>query len=220
MAGKGGPVPGAGRKPGSTVVRSRKIANELAREGLTPLQVLIFGSVLSALSFVVLWWGANLLTALLALAGWMFLFDIARRTVRAVGVEKGGQATPDLGATVEDISAVTHERVRHAPRVRTVIDFVYARLMRTRSEIATGYADRDLKRWAERARLWASGGEPSDLPRVDVARVDVPRVDVPRVDRSIAPRTAIRDVFVYFISGAKERNPSAAMALLRKLGAV
>src|SRR5512132_2257220 len=41
MAGKGGPVPRAGRKPGSTVVRSRKIANELAREGLTPLQVLI-----------------------------------------------------------------------------------------------------------------------------------------------------------------------------------
>jgi hypothetical protein len=41
MAGKGGPVPGAGRKPGATVVRSRKIANELAREGLTPLQVMI-----------------------------------------------------------------------------------------------------------------------------------------------------------------------------------
>src|SRR5512143_1012229 len=41
MAGKGGPVPGAGRKPGATVVRSRKIANELARDGLTPLQVMI-----------------------------------------------------------------------------------------------------------------------------------------------------------------------------------
>jgi hypothetical protein len=41
MAGKGGSVPGAGRKPGATVVRSRKIANDLAREGLTPLHVMI-----------------------------------------------------------------------------------------------------------------------------------------------------------------------------------
>src|SRR5512132_2652710 len=41
MAGKGGPVPGAGRKPGATVVRSRKIANELAREGLMPLPTMI-----------------------------------------------------------------------------------------------------------------------------------------------------------------------------------
>ena len=41
MAGKGGPVPGAGRKKGAATVRTRQIANELAREGLTPLQVLI-----------------------------------------------------------------------------------------------------------------------------------------------------------------------------------
>jgi hypothetical protein len=41
MAGRGGARPGGGRPLGSTVVRSRKVANDLAREGLTPLQVLI-----------------------------------------------------------------------------------------------------------------------------------------------------------------------------------
>jgi hypothetical protein len=29
---------------------------------------------------------------------------------------------------------------------------------------------------------------------------------------------AARDVFVYFIAAAKERNPAAAMALLQRLG--
>lgn len=83
-------------------------------------------------------------------------------------------------------------------------DFVYARLMRSRSEIATGYPDTELQRWAERAREWAGGGEPDDLPRIE---------------NGTRAATMRRDVFVYFISAAKERNPAAAMALLHKLGA-
>lgn len=82
-------------------------------------------------------------------------------------------------------------------------DFVYARLMRTQSGIGTGYPEKELKRWAARVRLWASGGEPDDLPRI------APAAQTP------AKR---RDVFLYFISAAKERNPAAAMALLRELG--
>ncbi len=81
-------------------------------------------------------------------------------------------------------------------------DFVYARLMRTQSGIATGYPAKELKAWAERAQLWAAGGEPDDLPRI------------------AAPASALatgRDVFLYFISAAKERNPAAAMALLHEL---
>jgi uncharacterized protein YecE (DUF72 family) len=81
-------------------------------------------------------------------------------------------------------------------------DFVYARLMRSRADIADGYDDADLDRWAARARLWAAGGQPDDLPRIETAG---------------AVPTTHRDVFVYFISSAKERNPAAAMALLRKL---
>jgi uncharacterized protein YecE (DUF72 family) len=84
-------------------------------------------------------------------------------------------------------------------------DFVYARLMRSRTEIATGYPDAELQAWAGRARQWSQGGAPADLPYIDPA--------------STAPATH-RDVFVYFISAAKERNPAAAMALLRHLGAL
>lgn len=83
-------------------------------------------------------------------------------------------------------------------------DFVYARLMRSQAGIANGYASDDLEHWAQRARQWATGDEPDDLPRIE-----------PRTG-STGPG---RDVFIYFISAAKERNPAAAMALLRELGA-
>ena len=81
-------------------------------------------------------------------------------------------------------------------------DFVYARLMRSRSDIATGYASPELERWAARARTWAMGGEPDDLPRI-----------APPAQGAPGPR----EVFVYFISAAKERNPAAAMALIAQL---
>lgn len=82
-------------------------------------------------------------------------------------------------------------------------DFVYARLMRSRAGIASGYPPPELQRWAQRARLWAVGEEPADLPRIEPAS---------------AVAAGPRNVFVYFISAAKERNPAAAMALLGLLG--
>lgn len=80
-------------------------------------------------------------------------------------------------------------------------DFVYARLMRSRSDIATGYPAEELAAWAQRARTWADGDNPIDLPRVSP---------------DTAPATP-REVFIYFISAAKERNPAAAMALIERL---
>jgi uncharacterized protein YecE (DUF72 family) len=62
-------------------------------------------------------------------------------------------------------------------------DFTYARLMRTKEDVATGYAPKDLDKWAKEARGWAKRG----------------------------------DTFVYFISGAKVRNPAAAMAMIERL---
>lgn len=79
--------------------------------------------------------------------------------------------------------------------------FVYARLMRSREGIATGYEPAEIERWAERARIWAAGGEPDDLPRIDAP----------------SGPAAPRDVFVYFIGAAKERNPAAAIALIEAL---
>ncbi|MGH8084670.1 MAG: DUF72 domain-containing protein [Lysobacter sp.] len=80
-------------------------------------------------------------------------------------------------------------------------DFVYLRLMRSRADVANGYSDDELALWAGRARAWARGEEPDDVPRID-------------------PPTAPgrpREVFVYFISAAKERNPAAAIALIEQL---
>lgn len=80
-------------------------------------------------------------------------------------------------------------------------DFVYARLRCCESAIPTGYAPQALDAWAERAREWMRGGAPADLPQVGAS----------------TRHSGERDVFVYFINGAKERAPAAAMALLDRL---
>ncbi|HEX4234630.1 MAG TPA: DUF72 domain-containing protein [Caldimonas sp.] len=76
-------------------------------------------------------------------------------------------------------------------------DFVYVRLMRCEASCATGYSPEAIAAWAERARTWGTGAEPPG-----VARLTPP-----------LPAGAPRDVFLFFISGAKERAPSAAVAL-------
>ena len=102
------------------------------------------------------------------------------------------------------MATVFTDSPEHPSFADVTADFVYARLMRSRAGIATGYGDGELRQWAARARTWAAGGEPDDLPRIDPAP---------------GKPAARRDVFIYFISAAKERNPAAAMALLRELGA-
>jgi uncharacterized protein YecE (DUF72 family) len=80
--------------------------------------------------------------------------------------------------------------------------FIYARLRRSESTEPTGYPPAAIIDWAERARTWASGDEPNDLPRVEKTK---------------SPKSAPRDVFIYFINGAKERAPAAAMRLIESL---
>jgi uncharacterized protein YecE (DUF72 family) len=80
-------------------------------------------------------------------------------------------------------------------------DFVYARMMRCIESEPTGYSRAALSQWAARAKTWEQGSEPDDLQRVGLP----------------AARARGRDVFVYFISGAKERAPAAACALLSML---
>jgi uncharacterized protein YecE (DUF72 family) len=82
-------------------------------------------------------------------------------------------------------------------------DFVYARLMRADAAEPSGYAPAALDAWCERVLQWSRGEEPADLPRVEVAQ------------KAARPP---REVYVYFINGAKERAPAAALALLERLG--
>jgi len=81
-------------------------------------------------------------------------------------------------------------------------DFAYARLMASNARLKNGYAPKAIEAWATNATSWAGGGTPSGLPRVN-AEAD--------------PAAKARDVFVFFINGAKEKAPAAAGALLAKL---
>ena len=80
-------------------------------------------------------------------------------------------------------------------------DFVYARLMGTSAKEKLGYPAATLKTWAERARDWERGQSP-------------------KASLLLAPAAAKkkRDVFLFVISGAKEKNPAAAQALIAALG--
>jgi uncharacterized protein YecE (DUF72 family) len=84
----------------------------------------------------------------------------------------------------------------------TTGDFFYARLMRCASGVESGYSQEGIAAWAARACSWASGQTPGDLARVEAA----PALGPPR------------DVFLFFLSGAKERAPAAAVATLGALG--
>lgn len=81
-------------------------------------------------------------------------------------------------------------------------DFVYARLQKGQETLTAGYPDKALDTWAARAKLWAQGGAPDDLPTIDAAS---------------KPKRQPRDVFIYFIHEAKLRMPAAAMALIARL---
>jgi len=84
-------------------------------------------------------------------------------------------------------------------------DFVYVRLMCANAKLRAGYPPRELDAWAEHVRTWAAGGQPAQLPHVDTPS-------------AAARKARRRDVYLYFINGAKEKAPAAAMALLERLG--
>jgi uncharacterized protein YecE (DUF72 family) len=101
------------------------------------------------------------------------------------------------------VATVFTDSPKHPSLADVTGDFVYARLMCSVASEPTGYAPAALDAWAWRAREWSDGSDPADLPRVAAPSAASPP----------------RDVFVYFINGAKERAPAAAMALLDRIGA-
>jgi uncharacterized protein YecE (DUF72 family) len=80
-------------------------------------------------------------------------------------------------------------------------DFSYLRIMGTAADEPLGYPDERIAYWADTARALSKGKVPADLTPVRPAG-----------------KAAARDVFLYVISGAKEKNPQAAMALIDRLG--
>jgi len=80
-------------------------------------------------------------------------------------------------------------------------DFVYARLQTGKDTIKTAYPPKALEDWAERFKLWATGGEPDDLPRIDTTPA----------------RKQPRDVFAYVIHEGKIRAPAGAMELIARI---
>lgn len=100
------------------------------------------------------------------------------------------------------IGVVFADHAKYPALADVTADFVYARLQRGQDEIPTAYKPKALDAWAGRAKIWASGGIPKDLPVVDA--------DTPVTARA-------RDTFVFFIHEGKIRAPNAAMAFMERL---
>lgn len=94
--------------------------------------------------------------------------------------------------------------------------FVYARVMRTEPQWPLGVPDAALDALVACTRAWRDGDAPVGLPYVEP-----PAVAVEPPAAAVEPSAAApaRDVFLFFISAAKERAPLAATALTERLAA-
>jgi uncharacterized protein YecE (DUF72 family) len=82
-------------------------------------------------------------------------------------------------------------------------DVVYARLQRGDDKLEAAYPPAEIDAWSKRAKQWAEGRAPEDLPLVAAEH---------------EPAAKSRDVFIYFIHEGKLRAPAAAMALIERIG--
>jgi hypothetical protein len=80
-------------------------------------------------------------------------------------------------------------------------NFIYARLQDAKADVETGYSAKAIMTWASLAKAWEQGKEADQFP------LAAPKGKPPKS----------RDVFIYFINGAKERAPAAAEALIKLL---
>ena len=101
------------------------------------------------------------------------------------------------------IATVFTDSDRYASFADLTGDFVYARIMRTDPALPHGCTPQALAQVAACARAWERGDEPAGLPTVAAAP---------------PPLSRNRDVFLLFISAAKEKAPAAAMGVIECLG--
>lgn len=139
-------------------------------------------------------------------AGFLKLLPAAQEGVRlrhALEVRHESFLCPEFVALARDHGCAivfAHDDV-YPMTADLTAPFVYARLQQTRADVATGYDDAELDRWARITRSWIAGEAPAELPYAAGPGGDA----------------AERDAFIFFIAGAKERNPDAARALIARL---
>jgi uncharacterized protein YecE (DUF72 family) len=124
----------------------------------------------------------------------------------AVEVRNPSFIDPDFIALArqKDVAVVYAEHFEYPEIADVTADFVYARLQKGDDAIETAYPAKALDNWADRAKLWAKGDVPDDLPLASPKQ---------------HPEKHPRDVFVYFIHEGKVRAPQAAQALTQRLNA-
>jgi uncharacterized protein YecE (DUF72 family) len=129
-------------------------------------------------------------------------FD-GRKLRHVVEVRNDSFKTPAFIALLRKfgIGIVYAEHETYTEIADVTADFVYARLQKGDEKLKAGYPPEALDQWAARAKTWAAGGEPKDLPRLDKA----------------SAKKVPRDTFIYFIHEAKLRAPAAAMALIERV---
>lgn len=132
-------------------------------------------------------------------------FD-GQRLRHALEVRHPSFATPEFIAMARRRSAavVFADHATYPAIADVTSDFLYLRLQTGKDSVPTAYTPKALDQWAKRAKAWAAGGQPGDLPIVD---------DTASLKR------APRDAFVFFIHEGKVRAPSAAMAFMKRIAA-
>lgn len=111
-----------------------------------------------------------------------------RAMLHAIEVRHESFNNPDFVALMrrENVAIVFADSDKYPAITDTTGEFVYARLMRSRPDVVSGYPPAEIATWAAR---FGQSTEPG----------------------------ARRPCYVYFINGAKERAPAAAMALIDDL---
>jgi len=125
-----------------------------------------------------------------------------RQILHAVEVRHDSFCAPDFIALAKahKVAIVMAADGEYPQIADATAPFVYARIMGTKEGERLSYAMADLDRWARRAKAWAQGEKAEGLKFVD----------------SKAATPPPRDVYLYVISGYKEKNPAAAMALIER----
>lgn len=126
------------------------------------------------------------------------------RLLHAVEVRHDSFSTPAFVALARarSIAIVFADHAKYPAMADVTADFVYARLQTGKDDIPTAYSPKALEEWAARAKVWAQGGVPKDLPLAD------PDAKIKKL---------ARDTFVFFIHEGKVRAPNAAMAFMKLL---